>query len=91
MHKTTTFSNFYPDSEERSFKNLTDCDFTSSNMNLMNLQTRSQELKDLEITRIFELFEEKSCDIKHLKEKFILIFGKNESQAIFDKNLQVIS
>lgn len=59
-------------------------------MNLMTLQAKSQELKEKEIFRLFDIYKEKNIDeISRLKEKFALIFGENESQIIFDKNSQV--
>lgn len=76
----------------KSYKTFSDADLSSFTMNLMALQAKSQEIKEKEIFRLFDVYKEKNNDeISRLKEKFALIFGENESQIILDKNLQVFS
>ena len=55
----------------------------------MILQNQSEEMKIEEINRMINIFKDKSNEDKTLKEKIEYIFGKIDSNQIFENYLQV--
>jgi len=55
------------------------------------MQSKSEEIKAHEINRLIMAHKEKyPDDFGDLKERFIAIFGKNETKIILDQYAQVI-